>query len=92
MKSGLIGVAQALIARYTLSRPPVMVRPASAEVGSVFDNRFVFSAAVLLLFWDQLTPVGRSLVIAVALVVEAFATLQYRAAGRAIDIRMAAAS
>ena len=52
----------------------------------------VFSAVVLLLFWDQLTPVGRLLVIAVALVVEALATLQYRAAGRAVDVRMAAAS
>ena len=40
------------------------------------------SAVVLLLFWDQLTPSARVLVIAVALAVEVFATLQYRAAGR----------
>lgn len=39
------------------------------------------SAIVLVFFWGQLTPVARGLVIAVALVVEAFATLQYRAAG-----------
>jgi hypothetical protein len=52
----------------------------------------VGSAVVLLLFWDQLTPVSRSLVIVVALVVEAFATLQYRAAGRADVVRMAAAT
>jgi hypothetical protein len=43
----------------------------------------VASAIVLLLFWSQLTPVARVLVIAVALVVEVFATLQFRAAGSA---------
>lgn len=42
----------------------------------------VGSAAVLLLFWGQLAPIARLLVIAVAIVVEAFATLQYLAAGR----------
>jgi hypothetical protein len=41
----------------------------------------VASAVVLLLFWGQLAPLARLLVIAVALVVEVFATLQYRAAG-----------
>jgi hypothetical protein len=40
------------------------------------------SAIVLLLFWSQLGAVARFLVIAVALVVEVFATLQFRAAGR----------
>jgi hypothetical protein len=40
------------------------------------------SAIVLVLFWAQLAPLARLLVIAVALVVEAFATLQFRAAGR----------
>jgi hypothetical protein len=42
----------------------------------------VASALVLLFFWAQLTLVARLLVIAVALVVEVFATLQFRAAGR----------
>ena len=42
----------------------------------------VASAAVLLLFWAQLATVARLLVIAVAMVVEGFATLQFRAAGR----------
>ena len=37
---------------------------------------------MLLLFWAELAPVARVLVIAVALVVELFATLQLRAAGR----------
>src|SRR5262245_1320166 len=39
------------------------------------------SALVLILFWGQLAPLARILVIAVALVVEIFAMLQFRAAG-----------
>jgi hypothetical protein len=39
------------------------------------------SAIVLVLFWPELTGVARLLIIAVALVVEVLATLQYRAAG-----------
>lgn len=39
------------------------------------------SAVILLLFWAQLAPLARLLVIAVAVVVEIFATLQFRAAG-----------
>ncbi len=40
------------------------------------------SALILVLFWAQFAPVARGLVIACALVVEVFATLQFRAAGR----------
>jgi hypothetical protein len=40
------------------------------------------SAFVLLVFWADFAPVARVLVIAAALVVEVFATLQFRAAGR----------
>lgn len=40
------------------------------------------SFVVLVAFWGQLTPIARVLVIAVAAVVEVFATLQYRAASR----------
>lgn len=40
------------------------------------------SAAVLVMFWTQLAPVARVLVIAVGIVVEVFATLQFRAAGK----------
>jgi Na+(H+)/acetate symporter ActP len=43
----------------------------------------VFSGLVLVMFWPQLEPLGRLLIIVVALVVEVFATLQYRAAGAA---------
>jgi hypothetical protein len=42
----------------------------------------VGSAVVLVLFWTELAPLARLLVVAVALVVEVFATLQFRAAGR----------
>jgi hypothetical protein len=41
----------------------------------------VASAAALLMFWQQMEPLGRILIVAVALVVEVFATLQFRAAG-----------
>jgi hypothetical protein len=62
-------------------------QPVSREVLIAFtvaDGLWVVaSAMVLLLFWGQLAAVARFLVIAVALVVEIFATLQYRAAGRA---------
>jgi hypothetical protein len=62
-------------------------QPVSREVLMAFtvaDGLWVVaSAIVLLLFWGQLAAVARALVIAVALVVEVFATLQYRAAGRA---------
>jgi hypothetical protein len=43
------------------------------------------SAALLLLGWGSLSPLARALVIAVALAVEVFATLQWRAAGQAAD-------
>jgi hypothetical protein len=42
----------------------------------------VSSAFVLLLFWADFAAIARFLVIAVALVVEVFATLQFRAAGK----------
>src|SRR5262245_39456182 len=41
------------------------------------------SAVVVLILWGELTPVARALVIATALIVEVFATLQFRAAGKA---------
>ena len=62
-------------------------QPVSREVLMAFtvaDGLWVVaSGIVLLLFWGQLAAVARVLVIAAALVVEVFATLQYRAAGRA---------
>jgi hypothetical protein len=48
---------------------------------TVADGAWVAaSALVLLMFWSQLAPVARVLIIAVALVVEIFATLQFLAA------------
>jgi hypothetical protein len=41
------------------------------------------SGLVLLLFWAQLAPLARLLIIAVALIVEVFAALQFRAARHA---------
>jgi hypothetical protein len=43
----------------------------------------VASAAVLVAFWSELDPIGRVLIVAVAVIVEAFATLQFTAARRA---------
>lgn len=40
----------------------------------------VGSAVVLLMFWPQLTPIGRVLIVGVAIVVDVFAMMQYRAA------------
>jgi hypothetical protein len=40
------------------------------------------SAVALVLFWNQLAPIARVLVVAVALATDVFATLQYRAAKR----------
>ena len=60
-------------------------KPVSAKTMMVFtaaDAAWVVgSAIVLVLYWNQLTPIARFLVIAVALAVELFASLQYRAAG-----------
>ena len=40
------------------------------------------SLVVLAMFWNQLHPIGRGLIAAVAVAVEAFATMQYMAARR----------
>jgi hypothetical protein len=49
---------------------------------AVADAAWVVGSAVALaVFWPELAPVGRVLTIAVAVVVEAFAPLQFRAAG-----------
>jgi hypothetical protein len=47
------------------------------------------SAIVLLLFWAQLAPIARVLVIAAALIVDVFAMLQFRAAGRIGQVGLA---
>ena len=49
----------------------------------------VLSAAILLLFWADLTPIARTLIIAVALCCAVASTLQFRAAGgwRSAELR-----
>jgi hypothetical protein len=49
---------------------------------SIADGVWVVGSGIVLLrFWPQLSPLARVLVFAVAVVVEVFATLQFRAAG-----------
>ena len=60
--------------RAALDRPTLMTF-------AIVDGLWVAgSAIVLMAFWGQFTPVARVLVIAVAIAVDVFATLQYRAA------------
>ena len=62
------------------ARSPVSARTMMAFTAA--DVAWVVGSAIaLILFWQQFAPLGRLLIIAVALIVEAFATLQYRAAG-----------
>jgi hypothetical protein len=70
------GVMAAAASRPMMSRLTLMTL-AAADASWV-----VFSAGVLIVFWSQLDPIGRALIVAVALVVEAFATLQFAAARR----------
>ncbi len=76
---GLVAYAGALAVaahRRPVSRP-ALIAFTVADVLWV-----VASVIVLLFFWAELAPIARLLVIAVGLVVEVFATLQFRAAAR----------
>ena len=74
---GLLAYAAALA--FAAHRLPVTRQALMAF--TVTDGLWVAaSAIVLLMFWGQLAPVARFLIIAVGLVVEIFATLQFRAA------------
>ena len=62
--------------RSAIDRPTLMTF-------AIVDGLWVAgSAVVLVMFWNQLAPAARILIIAVALATDAFATLQYRAARR----------
>lgn len=80
---GLLAYAAALSVvarRQTVDRSTLMAF-------AIVDGLWVAGSAVaLFLFWANFSPVARVLVIAVALAVEAFATLQYRAARTARDL------
>ena len=74
-------VAYAAMLAFAAHRRPVSRQALIAF--TVADGLWVAaSAIVLLLFWTQLAAVARLLVIAAALLVEVFATLQFRAAIR----------
>ena len=74
---GLLAYAGALA--LAAARQPVTRQALMAF--TVADGLWVAaSVVVLLLFWGQLASVARFLIIAVGLVVEIFATLQFRAA------------
>lgn len=70
----LYACSLALAARPNPPLRQVVVTAAWLDAGWV-----VASAIVLLLAWSALSPAGRILIIAAALVVEAFAFLQFRA-------------
>jgi hypothetical protein len=77
MAVGFLVYAGALTLAAT--RPPV--NRSTLMAFTIADALWVGASAVMLLmFWAQLTPVARVLVIVAALIVEAFATLQFRAA------------
>jgi hypothetical protein len=64
---------------YFAARPQVE-RAALLAFAAADGAWVVGSAVVLLMFWPQLTPIARVLIIGVAIVVDAFAMLQFRAA------------
>jgi len=76
---GLLAYAGALV--LAARRQPVSRE--ALIVFTVADMMWVVaSAIVLVMFWGQLAPLARVLVVAAAAVVELFAALQFRAAGR----------
>lgn len=77
-------IAVGLLAYAGMLAAAALQRPVSRPVLMAFTAADVLwvaaSALVLLLFWAQFDSVARFLIIAVAVVVEVFATLQFRAA------------
>lgn len=73
----LLAYAEALVAA---ARAETVARPALLAFAAVDALWVVGSAVLLVACWGQFTPTARVLVIAVALAVEVFAFLQYRAA------------
>jgi hypothetical protein len=59
---------------------PRVERPALLAFAAADGAWVVGSVVVLLMFWPQLTPIARVLIVGVAVVVDAFAMLQFRAA------------
>ena len=61
---------------------PAISRAVLMTIVGVNVASAVASVAILIAFWTELDPIGRGLIILVALIVEAFATLQFAAARR----------
>src|SRR5688572_28648023 len=61
---------------------PVISRAALMTIVGINVASVVASVAILIVFWTELEPIGRGMIIAVALIVETFATLQFAAARR----------
>jgi len=72
-----IGYAAALL---VAARRSVVPRPALWAFAIGDGACFAVSIVVLLAFWSELTPIARTLIALTALVVDAFALVQYRAA------------
>jgi hypothetical protein len=64
-------------------RNAVVPRTTLMTVAAANALYVVASAGVLIAFWPELDPIGRALIAAAAVIVEAFATLQFTVARRA---------
>jgi hypothetical protein len=67
-------------ALFFVAARPQVERAALLAFAAADGAWVVGSVVVLLLFWSQLTPIARVLIVAVGIVVDTFAMLQYRAA------------
>jgi hypothetical protein len=64
------------------ARRPVISRTALMTTAAANAGYVMASIVIVMMFWTELEPVGRGLIILVALAVEAFATLQFTVARR----------
>ena len=77
-----LAYAAAAVALAAAQRP--VPRPALMFFAVADGAWVVGSGVILLLFWTNLAPIARILIIAVAAVVDVFAMLQFRAAARPV--------
>ena len=66
----------------TAARQPTISRATLMTVAGANVAYVVASIALLTMFWWEMQAIGRGLIVAVAIVVEAFAALQFTAARR----------
>ena len=65
---------------FVVAARPRVERPALLAFAAADGAWVLGSVVILLMFWPQLTAVGRVLILGVAIVVDVFAMLQFRAA------------